>query len=144
MFNRTSSQASQPSAPASHLPFLAALALLIVAVLSFEAKAQDLQVATIASPEAQAAEQGVWEDYYQSDLSGLNLDMKNLNAGNDEGDTDRVLRIASCHEASLARYDSEGRNAPTTTVSKLDAFQSSTTSYFAKKDSQQQFDTCSK
>lgn len=146
MFNRTSTQATQHSAPASRLPFLAALVLLTVAVLSFEAKAQDLQVASIAAPEAQVEEQGVWEDYQQSNLTGLNLDTQFLNDGAaaDDGDYARVVRIASCHEASLARYNSDSRDTSANDLPKLNDFRSSMTGYTAMKNSQHQFDTCSK
>lgn len=148
MFKRTTTQAHSDSARFSHLPFLAALVVLAVAIVSFEARAQSAQVAALTAPEAVAATaetQGAgdgWSVNDKASLAPLNLDTSFLltdTAGSKQG---RVARIASCHEASLARYDSEVRSDRIGHGAGLDSFNAKMTNYRAQKHSQRQFDNC--
>ncbi len=145
---------ARQTSQASQLPFLAALVVLVVAIMGFEARAQeasqpasqDLQLAAVPGAGETQEESGDWVDYDQSGLAlgapvaegqGLVLTL-------DAGDHVRVARIASCREASLARYESETRYAPEGPASSLSGFHSSITRYSAEKASQRQFDSCTR
>ena len=145
MFKRASQ-----SSLTSDLPFLAALVILVVTLVGFEARAQeaaqDQQVAAVPAAVETQEETGDWVDYDQSGLAlgapiaegqGLVLTL-------DASDHVRVARIASCREASLARYESETRNAPESQAASLSGFHASMTRYGAEKASQQQFDSCTR
>ncbi len=134
----------------SQLPFLAALVVLVVAIMGFEARAQeasqDLQIAAVPGAIETQEENGNWIDYDQSGLAlGAPVgEGQGLVLSIDASDHVRVARIASCREASLARYESETRYAPEGPASSLSGFHSSITRYSAEKASQRQFDSCTR
>ncbi len=138
----------------SQLPFLAALVVLVVAIMSFEARAQeasqeisqDLQIAAVPGAIETQEESGNWIDYDQSGLAlGAPVaEGQGLVLSIDASDHVRVARIASCREASLARYESETRNAPEGPASSLSGFHSSINRYSAELASQRQFDSCTR
>ncbi len=152
MFKRTSNYATETSAQPSRLPFLAALIVLTIAVVGLEAKAQDQQFAVAPNPEVQSdaqTETGNWVDFDQSSLGGLDFGApiqpgQSLKLSLEETDHERVARIESCRENSLARYESETRSAPEGRNSMLTDYHNSVTDHYAQKSSRQQFVACAR
>jgi len=82
---------------------------------------------------------------------GLNLDISLEQTGelhemvdDSEQNSARVARIASCYEASVGRYHSEGRGAFTSPLSRTAELDAPMTHFTAQTASQRQFDTCSR
>jgi hypothetical protein len=61
-----------------------------------------------------------------------------------ERNSARVARIASCYEASVDRYHSEERGAFTNSLSEFAKFDAAMTHFTALRDSRLQFETCSR
>jgi len=83
---------------------------------------------------------------------GLNLDISFEQTGNleetvadNEDNSARVARIASCYEASVGRYQSEEREvAFTNPLSRTTELDTAMSHFTAQKASRRQFDTCSR
>ena len=152
MFKRTSSEATETSAQPSRLPFLAALVILALTVIGFEAYAQEKQFAVAPNPEVQSdaqSETGDWVDFDQSGLGGLDFGApiqpgQSLKISLEKADQARIARIESCRENSLARYKSETRSALDGRASSLADYHNSVADHYAQKNSRRQFVTCAR
>jgi hypothetical protein len=92
-----------------------------------------------------------WWDGSQPISQSLDLDISLEQIGgfyetvdNNDQNPARVARIASCHEASVGRYQSEERRAFTNTLSESGSFDFAMTHFAALRDSRLQFETCSR
>ena len=121
-----------------------------------------LQVARSPSSAAQQEEVGNVSDLAKFDVAspqdgsqpisqGLDLNISLEQIGELYGTVDdneqnsaRVARIASCYEASVGRYHSEERGAFTNSLSEFAKFDAAMTHFTALSDSRLQFETCSR
>ena len=121
-----------------------------------------LQVARVPSSDAEAKEAGdvfgpaqdyvaSWRDGNQLTSQSLDLDTSFEQIGgfyqsvdDNERNSTRVARIASCYEASVGRYNSEVRGAFANNFSASGKFDAAVTHFYAQAVSQQQFGSCSK
>ena len=121
-----------------------------------------LQLARAPSSVAQQEEAGdvlglaqdyvtIWQDGNQPTSQGLDLDISFEQIGgfyetvdDNEQNFVRVARIASCYETSVGRYHSEERGAFTNTLPELAKFDAALTHFTALRESQLQFESCSK
>jgi len=119
-----------------------------------------LQVARAPSSVAQQEEAGdvlglaqdyvtIRQDGNQPTSQSLDLDISfeqiggfNETVDDNEQNSVRVARIASCYETSVGRYDSEGRGAFTNSLSEFAKFDAAMTHFTALRDSRLQFETC--
>ncbi len=119
-----------------------------------------LQVARGPSSVAQHEEAGevsglaqdyvtIWQDGNQPLSQGLDLDIPLEQIGgfyetvdDNEENSVRVARVASCYKASVGRYHSEERGAFTNTLSEFAKFDAAMTHFTALRDSRLQFETC--
>ncbi len=92
-----------------------------------------------------------WWDGSQPISQSLDLDISLEQIGglyetvdDNERNSARVSRIASCYEASVGRYHSEERGAFTNTLSESARFDAAMTHFTALRDSRLQFDSCSR
>ena len=91
------------------------------------------------------------QDGSQHVSQGLDLDISLEQIGglyemidDNERNSVRIARIASCHQASVGRYDSEELGAFTNTLSEPTKFDAAMTHFTALRDSRLQFETCSR
>ncbi len=92
-----------------------------------------------------------WQDGSQPVSQGLDLDISLEQIGglyemidDNEQNSVRIARIASCHQASVGRYHSEELGAFTNTLSEPTKFEAALTHFTAQRDSRLQFDSCSR
>ena len=92
-----------------------------------------------------------WQDGNQPAPQSLDLNISREQIGgvyetvdDDEQNSARRARIASCYEASIGRYHSEERGAFTNTLSEFSKFEAAMTPFNAQRDSRLQFESCSR
>ncbi len=78
------------------------------------------------------------------DISPEQIDKSYETIDDNEQNSARVARITSCYQASVGRYQSEERGAITNDFSESAKFDSAMTHFTARRDSRQQFDSCSR
>jgi hypothetical protein len=93
----------------------------------------------------------IWQGGNQPTSQSLDLDMSfeqiggfNETVDDNEQNSVRVARIASCYETSVGRYHSEERGAFTNALSEFAKFDAAMTHFTARRDSRLQFETCSR
>jgi hypothetical protein len=91
------------------------------------------------------------QDGIQPISQGLDLDISLEQIGglyetvdDNEQNSARVARIASCYQASVGRYHSEERGTFSNTLSESARFDAAMTHFTALRDSRLQFETCSR